>query len=1117
MVCDWRIHPLRSNPESLPSTINLPCRFLSISGLLGDHDRLLREQPTPRRAIRPLEATNNKLCATAHSLLQLHTSPTLPMAPPQMSPAFFSPPSAVSPKLRLRSIPLRRRGRLSSPAPPSPAIHLSTAPNWPDLSRRAQNVLSNLRTQAPARFGSELRQAALAEPANPFLWHALAKHVAVAQRGPAAAEAVLSEAVHRVPVGRRGGLYEAWGALQLRAGDTDAALRVFQEGIKGDPYAPLFVSLGALQTRLGSVDEARETFRQGSVLFPNHPAMWRAWAFLEGKHGLANVARDIWRIAVEKDRENAKAWRMMLQFEEKCGASMSDVVSLLYEAIVACPNDCALRLQLARLEEKQKGPGIARAILKPVEAQNNEAVLRALAKFEMDEGNHEKARLYYRKAADVEAVQSFRTVDPKRHSHSPSKRKPKQNGRTVKSLHAWSLMEVRVGNTAAARKILEEAKGISQADSGIWRAIGELESRERNFAEARKAFQNAVAIDPQDPRLLLAWGKAEAMAGDVERAELLIGRVAKTEAKCSENIPLTVSKDKQTKDAVNSRKVTFDTSQRDRPSSFEEKRNASLTPHVLAEALRERAMLASRNGQFEDSVNLLTRASQVEPGFASGWRLLASQELRMRGIESARTVYNMGLERVQQAAKSKLLHWWGQDERATGNIDKARALFRKATCASPDYMSAWMSWGLMEKSEGSLAEACDIFEQATKRAERDLVRAPYVFQAWGRVEELERGRPDFAAEVFQRGVNLVPNSGPLWSAWGLLEERRGNVERARELFRKATTSDSKHGSAWHSWALLEARRCNYERAGELFRNGNENEPTNSSLLASWAMMEGKELSNISRSRELFERAVTADPYFGPAWHSWGCIEMSAGSLDKARQLFRKAAEVRPDDPSPWHTLGVLEAKRCNDNDAAIKHWKRALEVAPGHALSYQAWGLLEGSVNNNIEEARRLFESGIEYAKQKPSDIALLLQSWASLEEQSGNIEEARKLLRKSVKVDRRRAETWQTLALVEKSRGNREGARRLLSDGVEVVWPLSSGAALYVIWATLEAEEGEIERARELFAAGIRVNPSNSSTWNAYAAVENKYGSARRAAEIKLTSGALFVRQDNANEEFKL
>lgn len=914
---------------------------------------------------------------------------------------------------------------------------------------------------------------------------------------------MLEEAIQRVPSGRRGGLFEALGTLELRRGRVDKAMAVFLRGIVADPYAPLFISLANLQVKQSLLEDARATLRRATALYPNHVALWRTWASIEGKVGDTFASRNMWKTAVGRDLRNGKAWYNLALAEKRCGAPLADVIGVLREALGYCPVNSWLRLSLARLEEARGDTTAAIRVLDVIEQHNDEAVLRALARLEAAHGNFDRARLLYRRAADVEAVAGF-----KGKSGDVS---------AVKSLHAWALMEDNAGNVSAAREILEEAVGITQCDSGIWRALGELESKASNYERARQAFQTGIAIDPNNARLLLSWGKMEVLAGNLQMAESLMERVSR-----ADTVRARPSADRDRDNVAHDKHS--DSSEFLSAQSSEEvqdkipmganhsPRNAALTPHVLAEALRERAMLASRNGQFEDSLVLLARASHIEPDFPKGWRLLAAQELRLHGPESARRVYETAMQKVNIRDRSKLLHWWGQDEKTNNNIDKARSLFRQATCANPDYMSAWLSWGLMEKGEGNVEEACKIFEEASRRAEGDALRAPFIFQAWGRVEELDRGRPEFAAEVFQRGVNLAPTSGPLWSAWGLLEERRGNIGKARELFERATTADPSFGSAWHSWALLESRRCNFERAGKLYREGNEKDPANASLLVSWASMESGELGNTNRGRELFQKAVTADPYFGMAWHAWGCLEMKAGSLNTARRLFRKAAAVQPRNASPWHTLGVLEANHCNNIEAAITNWKKAIEVESTCPLSYQSWALIEGSKNNNMKEARRLFELGIENARQKPSDIALLLQSWAAMEEKRGNADDARVLLRRSLQVDRKRAETWQSLALIEKSKGNREAARQLIRDGVQMVSPSSNSSTLYVLWGNMEAEEGNLQKARQLFAAGVRSNPSKISTWNAYATMERKFGSESRAAEIKLTSDAMLMRQGHVN-----
>lgn len=1005
---------------------------------------------------------------------------------------FLSPIQVSTPHLfKLRPSVLRS---------PLHGLTMSASPNWAELSRRAQTTLTIL-SRHPATYAQTLRQHIQTDPENPFLWLAFAKHLAQKQSS-AAAVSVLEEAIQRVPFGHRGSLFEALGTLELRRGHVNNAMDIFLRGVVADPYVPLFISLASLQVKHNLAQEARATFREATSLYPHNAALWRSWASAEGKLGDVSAARDMWKTATERDRRNSKAWYNLALAEKRCGAPMADVMDVLRESLTYCPVNPWLRLRLARMEETRGDTLAAIRVLNVVEPRNEEFVLRPLARLEAAHGNLERARSLYRRAADIEAIACFKGNS----SEIP----------TVKALHAWALMEDKAGNVGVARNLLEEAVGITKYDTGIWRALGELETKESNYGRAREAFQTGIAIDPNNARLLLSWGKMEVLADNLQMAESLMQRVSRLGSVKRRS---SASKD-ESNDTIDKHSEFSELLSSPPDEDYQDEgsmdvqhssRNIALTPHVLAEALRERAMLASRNGLLDDSLMLLLRASQIEPNFPKGWRLLASQEHRLHGVESMRKVYEIAKEKVSIRDKPKLLHWWGQDEKTSGDKDKARSLFRQSTRANPDYMSAWLSWGLMEKGEGNIEEACDIFEEASRRAEVGFLHAPFIFQAWGRVEELDRGRPEFAVNVFQRGINLVTTSGPLWSAWGLLEERRGNIDKARELFENSTKNDPKFGSAWHSWALLESRRCNFERASELYREGHEKDPTDASLLVSWANMEGSELGNRDRGRQLFQKAVTADPYLGMAWHAWGCLEMKTGSIDRARRLFLKAAEVQPNNSSPWHTLGVLEVDYCNNIQGAIENWKKAIEVEPTCPLGYQSWALLEGNKNDNMEEARRLFELGIEKMKRKPNDVALLLQSWAALEEKKGNAEDARRLLRRSLEVDRKRAETWQSLALIEKSRGNREVARQLVKDGVEVVSPSSSSSVLYVIWGNMEAEEGNIEKARQLFAAGVRSNPNKVSTWNAYAAMERKFGSGSRAAEIKLTSDALLMRQGRA------
>lgn len=780
-----------------------------------------------------------------------------------------------------------------------------------------------------------------------------------------------------------------------------------------------------------------------------------------------------------------------MEAEQSCRATQPAIADVLHEALASCPNDSELRLHLARIEERRKGSAVAKSILAAVERQGDINVLRALGRLEFEMGHRDRGRCCFKRAAEAEAAGKDRR----------SKRRPKE--RTVRSLHAWAHMEAKFGDKDEARRILEQAKDICQTDSGIWRAIAEMESRDSNYEAARVAFQKATELDPDDPRLYVAWGRTEALAGDSRKAEMLINRVSNinlAERRISAPLVREPSDDVFGADRPPERRMSM-------KASMEKGRKDALTPKVLATALKERALMASKDGRVEDSVHLLKRASTVEPTSEIVWRLLASQQLKLNGIDATREVYEQGLKKVNTKQKHKLLHWWGQDERASGNIEQARKLFRKSTSASPDYMSPWMSWGLMEKGEGNISEACAIFEQATRHAQQKGIRTPFIFQAWGRIEELERGRADKAADVFQRGVKLAPRSGPLWSAWAMLERRRGNFEKARELFLMSTTAEPQHGSAWQSWATLEAQRGDFKKAAELFQHGNENDPSNASLLTSWALMEGRDLKNVAVGRDLFERAVKADERHGFAWQMWGVLEMGAGNHIRARDLLKKASGLT-DDIGPLHSLGVLEAEHCGDIDGGIRHWQQALKQSPGHALCYQSWALAE-SRRENLPQARILFEKGLQHAQGDTADQAMLLQSWAGAEEGKGNTEKARELLLKSVRIDGRRAESWSALVTIEKGRGLREEARKLLREGIEVaegehVW------SLYAALGALEGEDGNIEVMREVFQRGLRAYPAEAGLWKALVAAESRSGSGPRASEYRKKYEGLFGRKVN-------
>lgn len=1098
---------------------------------------------------RPARPRRSRLPSRVHSVVPKRVNST-----PSTTPLFHTPHSLSSPTSPTTS------SSSAHPLSPSPDESAQVAQLW----REAQHILQTLpKTTQILAFETSLQPYLQANPENPYLWHALLTRLAEYHgfNHPTIRD-VLPRALFHVKPGRRGVLLHFHATLHLYRGALPSALRILQDNLdtEGIFHAPLYLLLASVHLRLNDPSAARATYRAAVRTFPRHPGIWSAWARFEASQGAREDALAHCRQALDADPSNPRAWQMLLHLLRSFRAGPAHISDVLHEALGACPRDPGLRLHLARLEERRKGSRAALSVLNCLQNSSHPDVLRTIARLHFTLADIPRARQYFRAAVgpppsfaatdlDLSSVSasasgsgsgspsgsafgsastvatnpSTETRSTSQHTRYFDRRKNSRQHKSVKALHTWALMEAKVGNIDEARSLLSEARSLCQTDAGIWRAIAELEARERNYDDARKAFQNAIAINPRDPRIFLAWGRTEALAGNSSKSDELLSKAdvlstqhqrdgaKRSGRKVSGQAPISTLFDT---DSPSGSEVESDRGDTDHDSDEENasmSRNISLTPHALAGALRERAMLASRDGRFDDSVQLLTRASQMEPGNEVGWRLLASEEGHRSGVEQLRNVYRTGLEHVAPPSKAKLLHWWGQDERTNGNISDARELFRKATLANPDYMSAWMSWGLLEKSDGRIDEACRIFERATERAEEDAVRAPYIFLTWGRVEEIDRRRPDVAAKIFERGVKLAPCSGTLLAAWALLECNRGNWEAARALFRKATQLDPKHGSAWHQWALMEARRCNFKSAIELFEAGHEHDKTNASLVASWAAVEGNDLQNTARGRDLFQRAMEIDSMYGAGWLAWGKMELSAENVNQARDLFERASKATGGGAASWHALGQLEWKHCGNADLAVKHFDRGVK-SDGVAFAplYAAFAALMVE-NGRPQKALEVLEDGIrKFVDEQGDGLVQLLNARARVELNTGAQEEALETVLKSIKVTRRQWETWELLSDIEKVRGNSDAAVSILRDGITACAGTRCGN-LYRRMGELLVELGKPNDMRSVMREGILNSPCERELWTTYIELEQHMGFDEKAEHVRNRFVQVFSRSSDS------
>jgi tetratricopeptide (TPR) repeat protein len=105
--------------------------------------------------------------------------------------------------------------------------------------------------------------------------------------------------------------------------------------------------------------------------------------------------------------------------------------------------------------------------------------------------------------------------------------------------------------------------------------------------------------------------------------------------------------------------------------------------------------------------------------------------------------------------------------------------------------------------------------------------------------------------------------------------------------------------------------------------------------------------------------------------------------------------------------------------------------------------------------------------------------------EKRGNIKKALELLQKSVKYNPSHAASWVALAGIHRREGRLEEARRCYSSAIEN--DPNSYVALQA-WGVLEAEMGDVETARSLFAKGHPCRHSHLIIFNLWRPLHQTY-----------------------------
>lgn len=220
-------------------------------------------------------------------------------------------------------------------------------------------------------------------------------------------------------------------------------------------------------------------------------------------------------------------------------------------------------------------------------------------------------------------------------------------------------------------------------------------------------------------------------------------------------------------------------------------------------------------------------------------------------------------------------------------------------------------------------------------------------------------------------------------------------------------------------------------------------------------------SNFTGAINLYEQCIDYNPRDGRPWLGLARIYWKKRNSVKAEKTYRDGLYYNPKNPFLLQAWAVMLEKLGRIPEAQ-KLLIKSVKSSPGHAASWCALGSLN-SRKGEIGTARYCYSSAVE----GDSKSYVALQAWGLLEESEGNIDLARDLFKRAVKMSNGRSvHSYHAWALLERKQGDLEKAKYLLTTALQ---KLPESTRIRLSLAELAELRGEIDEVRKLFSEGER------------------------------------------------
>ena len=411
-----------------------------------------------------------------------------------------------------------------------------------------------------------------------------------------------------------------------------------------------------------------------------------------------------------------------------------------------------------------------------------------------------------------------------------------------------------------------------------------------------------------------------------------------------------------------------------------------------------------------------------------------------------------------------------------------------------------------------------------------------------------------ASQILESILELDPTDAHSYLALARLESRRENGSKLR----RSSLADYSNDEITLDGKVLplHASQSNFRNASHIYEVGTTFCPDSVHLFHSWAMHENS-LGNIDKARSLLDKALEIDEWNGYVCHSYGLIEVKQGNLTHARQLFQRGLTYQPSSTLVC-SLGDLYVTIGHPRSAQelystyiplLKNERERMEVyLAASSLEERVFFdiekasdlLKEALMSGNVQDSRayvalaRLGTSGglvdDTVIKKRIQEICLkqwheftrrsngkgssgkggrsqvafpvrdgrLFNAWAKIEAKS-NLNEARKILRRGIRMYAKDHTLYLSLGNIEERKGNVTAARDLYSTSL-LIKPCAPALVAYALLETRSPvieNQPNVTMVRQLLDEALLIDPKHGPLYNAYGNFERREGNFDKARQL--------------------